>query len=167
MLKKLLATMTLMIMLCGSAQGAVFYVGAKFGWMDADISALDPAINLGGLFGVEAQNGDLRYGGELEITATVSDGDVGSFGEWDINTYSLYMVLKYGAAAYIKGKLGIAIEDVSVSAFGINVDGTDENLSGGIGAGYRFNDYVAVEAEATAIEEDVFFYSLGINFSFH
>ena len=170
MLKKLATVIALTIFVSAPVYAVGYYAGAKAGWVDPDVKGLDAAFNIGGLFGVEVKNADLSYGAELEITGTASDGDasVGTFdGKWDVTTYALYGVLKYGATAYGKLKLGILAEDVSVDIAGFNDDGSDEGLSGGVGVGYHLNEQVSVEAEATMMEEDLIFYSLGINYSFY
>ncbi len=166
MFKKLAILIVLLVFSAGPLHAAEFYVGPKLGWMDPDVSGLDAAFNMGALLGVEVVNNDIRYGAELEATGTVSDGDAPFGGDWDVTTYAIYGVFKYGATAYFKAKVGYLYEDVSVSIAGFSASGDDSGLSGGAGVGYRFNDLVSLEGEFTVIEQDIFFYSLGVNFHF-
>jgi len=148
-----------------------FYVGAKAGWMDADVNGLDEAVNVGAVVGYTFANisEGVSWGIEGEATTTTSDGDVdiaGFNGDWDIDTQAIYGVLRLGNAFYGKLRLGYLWEDVSVSVAGASADGNDDGVSGGVGAGMHINEQFSVEAEYTYVEEDINFYSVGVNFSF-
>ncbi len=155
---------------CCTAHAEGFYAGTKVGIMDVDDSAFDEATNGGLLVGYEfSRQGMVSWGAEAEFTTSLSDGDFQAFGisgDWDIDTQALYGVLKYGDQFYGKLKLGVLNEDVSASAGSVTVDESDSGLSVGLGAGWRANNRIAIEAEYTQIEEDVAFYSAGVNFSF-
>ncbi|VAW82826.1 hypothetical protein MNBD_GAMMA14-824 [hydrothermal vent metagenome] len=151
------------------AEGA--YVGARVGIMDADVSGLDSATNMGVLLGYtfgDVSDG-MTWAVEGEFTTTASKGDVdlaGFNGDWDIDTQAIYGVLRIGGDFYGKARVGYLREDISVSVAGISADGSDSGLSGGVGAGWRINEQIAIEAEYTLVEKDVDFYSAGVNFAF-
>ncbi len=72
---------------------------------------------------------------------------------------------RLGDEFYGKFKAGFLSEDFSFkNSFG-SVDSTDSGFSGGIGAGYRYENF-SIEAEYTLIEQDVDFFSIGVNFHF-
>ena len=148
------------------------YLGARLGFMDADISGLDSATNIGLIagynFGDVADDG-MSWGIEAEFTTTVSDGDVdvaGLNGDWDIDTQAIYGVFRIGGDLYGKVRLGCLREDVSISVAGISADGSDDGLSGGLGGGWQVNEQLSLEAEYTRVEEDVDYYSIGAHFAF-
>lgn len=148
-----------------------FYLGAKAGVMKPGISELDDATNIGGVIGYEIgeASDNLTWIVEAEFTTTASDGDVevlGLSGDWDVDTQALYAGVRVGTDLYAKLRLGYLRKDVSVSIAGFSADGSDTGASAGIGGGWRLNESVGLEVEYTFIEEDLDFYSFGVNFSF-
>lgn len=154
-----------------TAMAEGLYLGARVGVMDPDVSGLDDATNAGVVIGytVGEINDILSWGFEGEVTTTVSDGDVdvaGFKGDWDIDTQAIYAVFRVGETIYGKLRFGALREDVSINVAGVSVDGDDSSFTAGIGAGWRFTDQLAFEAEFTNVESDVNFYSVGVNYSF-
>jgi len=143
------------------------YLGGKLGLMDPDVSHASEATNLGVLLGYDFPTpGILVPAVEVELTTTVSDGDLGHWGHWDIDTQAAYGVLKIGDALYAKIKGGLRHEEVSVSRHGASFDGDDTGLSIGFGGGWRIAPNLSLEAEFTRIEQDVDYWSLGANYHF-
>lgn len=146
------------------------YIGGKIGVMDVDDSAFDDATNAGILLGYEfPASGIASVGFEAEFTTTVSDGDFNAFGvsgDWDIDTQAIYAVVRIGDQVYAKGRIGYLNEDVSVSVGNVSADGSDSGGSLGVGFGVRATDRLNIEAEYTKVEEDVDFWSVGVNLYF-
>lgn len=155
---------------CGTAGAGEFYVGARAGIMDVEPGGFDAATNAGILLGYEFPSAiPIRWGLEAEFTTTVADGDFrlgGVSGDWDIDTQALYLVARAGDRLYGKVRVGALREDVSASAGGISVDDSDSGFSAGVGIGWRAAPRIALEAEFTMIEDDVNFFSAGLNFAF-
>lgn len=165
--------LSLMFIISRPASADGFIVGAKIGVMDVDINAFDALPAIGILGGYEFDNlfpgSPISIGIEGEILTSLIDGDVGNYGSWDINTQALYGTVKLnGGIIYGKGKIGFLHEDVSISSsfFGASVDGSDTGLSAGLAVGFTPIDLLAIEGGWTLIEEDVYFYSIGVNFQF-
>ena len=168
-----------------SAEEGEMYVGAKTGLMMVDVSSTDDIIPLGVVYGHSLEHlfPNLWVEGEFNYGLTGGDIDSGpASGEVSIWTLAGYAVYRYplGDAAYLKGKAGllyerakVEIDDYTMVVLGIplTVPGgsetdSDFNLSVGIGAGYKINDRITVEAEFTIIESDVDFLSVGLNYKF-
>lgn len=145
------------------AENTNLYVGLKAGKMSADASGFDDATNVGVVLGYKLNN---TFALEGEITDSSSDGSFSPSGKWSVDTTALYAVGRWGDQAYLKAKAGILNEDVSVSVPGSSLSGDDTGLSLGIGVGYHLNDRVNIEAEYTIIEEDLDFFSVGLNYAF-
>lgn len=138
-----------------------WYLGLKAGWMDADASNFDEATNLG-LYGGYTLHDDAsgRFALEGEYTRSISDGDIPG-GGWDIETLALYGAYRTAGPWFLKIKAGYLDEDISVSAGGSSIAGSDSGLSFGAGGGVRLSNKAAFELEYTVIEEDVNFFSIG------
>lgn len=164
------ALLGLLLGACGTAAAEGFYAGARVGIMDVEVSGFDEATNAGILLGYEFPSGiPLRWGLEAEFTTTVADGDFrlgGVSGDWDIDTQALYVVARAGERLYGKVRAGALREDVSAGAVGISVDDSDSGFSAGLGIGWRAAANIDLEAEFTMIEEDVNFFSIGLNLAF-
>ena len=112
-------------------------------------------------FGIEGEyiRADLGNG----TTQTLST-DMSTQGATSISSASVYGVYKSPGDLYAKTKLGLLWEEIA----SLNEEFTikDPGVSTGIGLGYRFSNSLSAEIEYTFVEEDVDFYSLGINYSF-
>jgi len=145
-----------------------WYVGAKLGWMSSSDSDFDESMNLGLVAGLHLPGIELPFEANVavegEYSTSISDGDweEGSLeGEWDIDTFAVYGVVRTDGDIYFKGKGGIIYEDISVSG-DVSDSASSTDLSFGLGAGWKLNDKLSLEAEFTLIEEDVSFFSIGV-----
>ncbi len=151
----------------GQASAEGLYGGGKIGLMDLDYHDTNEATNLGVLLGYDFPSRNMIQGAlEVELTTTISDGDFGGRGHWDLDTQAAYGVLKIGDPLYAKLKAGLLHEEGSTSGRGGSFNGSDTGLSVGFGGGWRLAPNVALEAEFTRIEQDVDFWSFGANFYF-
>ena len=173
-MNKNIKILTLPALLCCAsvAQADGAYVGAKLGLVSVDASEFDNATNAGIVLGYDFVRSNATFSVEGELTTTLSDGDLSMPGagkaEWDITTMAIYGVtkLQLSNSAYLKGKLGVLNEDVSVNtAFG-SFSEDDTGMSFGFGLGFKIREMVSLEVEYTIIEDDVDFFSVGSNLSF-
>jgi len=169
-IRKTARLLPVLCLLGSTAMAEGVYVGAKVGVMDPDINGMDEATNAGVVLGYTfGGDGNISWAAEAEFTTTISDGDIevfGQKGDWDVDTQALYGVLRFGSDIYGKVRAGYLREDVSASIAGVSVDDDDTGFSGGLGAGWRMNENFAIELEYTFIEDDLDFYSAGLNYSF-
>jgi hypothetical protein len=181
--KKILVTLALLsgFAASGSALAAgKIYVGAKAGLMDADITGFDDALEAGVYGGYNMLGKDSHYAADLkggtlaiegEIDMTLSKGDAGSAGDWDINSFGVYAAYRQplSAAFYLKGKFGFVRYDINTTqppSSAIAADtGTNTSLAMGIGAGWNIGPG-SLELEFTTYESNVLFTSLGFHMSF-
>lgn len=148
------------------AEDSTTYFGIKAGKMDPDLSLpfvkLSSVTNIGFIIGRNFNN----FAFEGEITNTVSDNDNKySFQpEWDIRTVAAYGAYRTQGSPFLKGKVGLLYEDISISNTWTTAGGSDSGLSAGIGVGFKIGEKTRVELEYTIIEADVNFVSLGVLF---
>ena len=148
----------------GQANAADNYFGIKAGQMTTSISRLGNATNVGAVMGFPLQNPSTSI--EAELTTTVTKGDVDfSSSEWDVTTLAGYFVYRTPQSTYVKLKGGLLYEDVTIDSFyGYSASGTDTGLSLGAGIGFDLGNAGKLEIEATIIESDITFISLGYLF---
>lgn len=159
--------------------GGAFYLGVKGGIMMIDdseeygISFSDPSA-AGFMAGYDFGSGLAL---EFEINSSGSaDVLVDNFrvGEAEIDTQAIYMAFRSQGTGYFKARIGFLNEDVSVSSdttcsyYGLcqSAEESDSGLSLGLGGGFNFGKMAQIEAEYTLIEEDVSYFSAGINLRF-
>ena len=149
------------------AAGSPFYLGLKVGSMMVDVSEFEDADSVGLVAGYKIyDNASGSVAIEGEYTNSSSADINGIPGKWDIDTLAVYLAYRSSGDLYFKGKIGYLDEDISASAFGTSISGSDSGLSVGVGGGWKIGTKSALELEYTMIEEDVNFLSLGVNFSF-
>jgi len=99
--------------------------------VDANVSGFDDATSAGVLAGYDVYSKDvIAVSLEAEFTTTVSDGDVkiqGFRGDWDIDTQAAYLAVRGGDRAYIKVRIGVVHNDVTVRVAGFR---ENERLAG-------------------------------------
>jgi hypothetical protein len=160
------------------AEGKI-YVGAKGGLMMANYTGFNDALNLGiyggfNLLGQDAQFAADLKGGTLavegEVTMSPSKGKfadpvTGATGKWDNTSVGLFAAYRYPLtdAFYLKGKVGLAHDDIS--ATGSLHDGATTKLAVGVGGGWKVGPG-AFEAEVTTHEGDITFLSAGFHMTF-
>ena len=160
------------------AEGKI-YVGAKGGLLTTSYTGFNDSLNLGiyggfNLLGKDAQyaadlkGGTLAVEGEVTMTAVkgkFAEPVTGASGKWDDTSIGLFGAYRYPLteAFYLKGKVGLAHDDIS--ATGSRHDGADTKLAMGVGGGWKVGPG-AFEAEVTTHEGDVTFLSAGFHMTF-
>ena len=157
------------------------YLLPKLGYMSVDLNDADPIFSLGVLYGYGITSG-FSVEGELnlglsggEYDKTLSSG-TRLQGEYSIWTLAAYGVYRYSVTdvIFLKGKLGILYENIerdgtqtpsAGTPLSDNRKTTGFGAAGGLGVGFIIKDST-LEFEVTGIDEDIIFYSIGINYSF-
>ena len=149
--------LTLLFIFSGTAQakGTPWYFGIKGGFMDANTSLTDSAIN-GGLDVGYRYNKFLSFEGEL--TQTFIDGDSNG-NDWEVDTLSGFAAFRSNTKIKFKGKIGFSNID-----YGGN---DDTELSMGIGVGFwALGGLAEVEYTQLGDDPDLDFLSFGVNYFF-
>jgi len=180
--KTLAATLALAagLAVAGTAQAeGKIYVGVKGGLMMANYSGFNDAINAGiyggfNLLGQDAQyaadlkGGTLAVEGELSMSASKGKltNDVGASGKWENTSVALFAAYRYplNESFYLKGKAGVAHDDISTTVPSAHDKSTDK-LALGVGGGWKVGPG-SLEAEFTTHEGDINFLSVGFHMSF-
>jgi hypothetical protein len=148
----------------------------KFGFMDIQINNPTPLWSVGLLYGLgvtnrislEAEANFGLNGGSYEKRDPVS-GAVIEKGAYKVSTLAAYGVYRYPLwqGGYVKSKLGLLYENVTreLEQAG-NREDTDFGLAGGVGFGAMLKNRFTFELEATVIDKDIIFYSLGTHIKF-
>lgn len=170
-MKYILASfLSLLVMYSASATAGGFYLGASTGIVDANVSGFDDATNAGVLAGYDVYSKDvIAVSLEAEFTTTVSDGDVriqGFRGDWDIDTQAAYLAVRGGDRAYIKVRIGVVHNDVTVRVAGFRENETDTSGSWGGAIGWMFTDHWGVQLDGTAVDSDATYWNLGVKYQF-
>ncbi|OOS06452.1 Outer membrane protein beta-barrel domain-containing protein [Moraxella cuniculi DSM 21768] len=154
----------------GSSPDAQPYVGVKAGMIDADqISGKMAAYGL-----YAGYNFDQNFGAEAELVRSSSkDFQVNnSSRQGEVKTMGIYGTYRYNfvnTPFYAKGKLGIARTEVDVegrngSSYTSNVQST--GLAGGVGAGFKVNSNIGVEASYNYLSDDASMLGVGAHLAF-
>lgn len=128
------------------------YAGIKVGDVDIDRSGFDKTEAIGVVVGYGLPMPGVAIEGEY--TTTLSTGRVSSDGErgrYDASTWGVFGAYRAGDLIYLKGKLGIVRQDVSVRRVDRR-DGTDTSIGYGVGVGIRLP--VTLELEYAGTRED-------------
>ena len=148
----------------------------KFGIMDIQINNPTPLWSVGLLYGyglsnrmsVEVEANFGFSGGEYEKRDPVT-GTIVEKGTYNVSTLAPYGVYRYPLwqGGYIKTKLGLLYENVSreLESEGKREE-SDFGLAGGLGFGVMVIKQFTLELEATVIDKDIIFYSLGTHINF-
>ena len=137
-----------------------FYAGIKTGSLDISVPGYDTEAPLGIHGGYEFGNG---FAVELEYNR--ADLTFGSL-SGELTSLAAYGVYRTQGDFYGKFKVGILSEELSFNAGYSDMVVNDSGISGGVGAGYRFNDQFSAEMEYTYLEPDANLLSVGINYHF-
>jgi len=137
---------------------ADWFFGAKTGPMLIDVGGFSDTTNTGVVVGYEigAVVADLALEGE--ITTTTSDGKFAG-SKVEVDTQALYLAFRTAGPIYFKAKGGFVNEEVTV----LGVKTSDSGVSYGIGLGFGIG-IAQLELEFTTIEEDIAFFSVGVQF---
>jgi len=85
---------------------------------------------------------------------------------WTIAAYAAYRVPVF-KSFYLKGKLGILYETIiRTDSIKAGTTTKDTGVAGGLGMGFYMGNKVTMELEATIIDQDIAFYSLGLHIRF-
>ena len=158
-----------------AARGDQFLL-PKIGFMDIQINDPSPLWSAGLLYGFGLTN---RLSVEAEVNLGISGGDyekrdsatgaVVEKGSYQVSTLAAYGAYRIPLwkEGYAKTKLGFLYEQVrrELEQSGSRED-SDFGLAGGVGVGARMLDRITLEIEATVIDKDIIFYSLGTHVSF-
>ncbi len=148
----------------------------KFGFMDIQKNSPSPLWSAGLLYGygltnrlsLEAEANSGISGGEYEKRSPAT-GSILEKGSYTVSTLAAYGVyrLPVWQGGYIKSKLGLLYETVGRELEQAeNREDSDLGVAGGLGFGGRILSRATVELEATIIDKDIIFYSLGTHLKF-
>lgn len=145
------------------------YIMGKAGIMTIDINNADPLVSMGLLYGFGLTP---NVSAEAELNASITGGEYigenekGKFTIWTVATYGVHR-LAFNPQFYLKTKVGILYENFdresptsqqsTVKGFG---------AAGGLGIGMIAGSVLTLELEASAIDKDVLFISLGAHYRF-
>jgi len=145
-----------------SALAEGVYWGATAGIMDFDFKGVDNPIGVGLRMGYSPVSG---WGLEAEYVNSLVSGDAEVLGkEVDVDMYSLggYVTYRSLGELYIKGRLGLLYEDVTVG----NDSSDDFGVSAGAGIGFVLGANSNIELEYTVLEKDVGLWSGAFTYRF-
>ena len=127
------------------------YWGVKAATVDLDANNYSNTLNVGVFVGAEfAQAGSNIISLEGELTTSIIDGDTNVSGiDWSVRTMALYAAMRTSGETYVKLKAGLLDREITLSAAGGSISGSDSGLSWGVGLG--FSNY---EIEYTFIDGD-------------
>lgn len=177
-MNKIFRAVAVLLAVCSSnawADRGDQYVLGKVGFMSVDLNSADPLFSIGALYGYGITP-EITAEGEInlgllggEYKQKNSSDVVFEKGDYRITTLAGYGVYRLPVTdtAYIKGKLGLLYESVKRNGDLISSkNATGFGLAGGIGAGGRIAEMLTLEGEITAIDQDIFFFSLGMHYAF-
>lgn len=151
------------------------YLLPKLGFMSIALNNAKPLFSGGLLYGYGITSsitleGEVNVGisgGGYELKdAAGSVYDSGNYKIWTVAGYGVYR-LPVTNYAYLKAKLGVLYENIKrTSDFAESDLATGTGLAGGIGVGLIAAKKLTFEFEATGIDSDIIFYSLGIHYPF-
>ncbi len=146
------------------------YIGVKGGPMSISSSDFnDDGVMLGFLFGYDLPDNNFAFEGEFNTPVSKASSDISGYGDLAVTTLAGYGVYRTSGKFYLKAKLGLLYEYLtsSVSSSGggfvVDVDQPGLAISIGIGGGWHVTDQLSAEIEFTAIEADIGYASLGLN----
>lgn len=158
------------------AERGDLYLLPKFGLMDIKINDPAPLWSAGLLFGyglsnrlsLEAET-NLGFSGGKYEKRDASTGAIVEKGSYKISTVAAYGVyrLPLWQGGYVKSKLGLLYENVSRDIEqAAKQENTSFGIAGGLGFGAMMMKKFTLELEATVIDKDIIFYSLGTHINF-
>ncbi len=146
-----------------------------------ELNEADSLTSVGLLYGygisakltLEAELNASIAGGEYDRTLDTGSRLAGEYTVWTIAAYSVYRH-PITSRFYFKGKFGLLYESIERDGIQMTSGGleqSDDNTSTGLGfaagLGFGFNlDPIIIENEMTIIDNEIIFYSIGINYTF-
>lgn len=157
------------------AQNGDQYILPKYGQMSIDINEAKNLVSAGLLYGyglskhfsIEAELNSGIEGGQYSKRDAV--GNIAETGEYQIQTLAGYAVLRKSLwnSSYVKGKLGLLYEMVERSTDqNQTLTDTSFGIAGGVGFGMLVFRRLTLEIEATQIDRNIAFFSLGTHLKF-
>ena len=157
------------------------YLLPKLGFMEIDLQNARNSASFGLLYGYGlSQNVSIEA--EVNVTLNVLsssssggeydqivDGNLTHEGQYKVSTGAAYFVyrLPVVGTSYVKGKLGALYEQIErTDNIGDPDKKNDTGAAGGLGFGALLFDTVTLELEATLIDKNITFYSLGAHILF-
>lgn len=145
------------------------YVMGKAGIMAVNINNANPLVSLGVLYGFGLT---ANVSTELELNASLTGGeyagenDKGKFNIWTVAAYGVHR-LALSQEFYLKTKVGVLYGSFDRDSQLIRQNSADGfGAAGGFGIGMIAGSVLTIELEATFIDRDVYFYSLGAHYRF-
>jgi len=144
------------------AQGSRFHGVVKSGAMLTSLDGMGTPINAGLMVGYQLFEGGPYYI-DAEFSTSVIKGDVdlgGSSADWGVQTIALFGTYQSQGKTYWKVRMGVLNENVTISASGIGISGSDTGMSIGLGAGHTFG-FGRLEVEYMTVEQDIDYLGFG------
>ncbi len=157
------------------------YLLPKIGIMSVELNEADSLTSIGLLYGygisakftLEAELNASITGGKYDRTLNTGSRLKGEYTVWTIAGYGVYR-LPITNRFFFKGKLGLLYENIERDGIQVTSGGleqSDDKTSTGLGfaagLGFGFNlDPIIIENEMTVIDDEIIFYSVGINYTF-
>ncbi len=159
-MRKLVFTLILFAVTTGISQAerGDQYLLPKVGFMSVQLNGADPLYSVGLMYGYGITS-EITFEAEFNVGISGGESSAGSYEIWTLAGYGVYRY-PITDVDYIKAKFGLLHEAVSL---GNSV--SDQGVAGGIGYGFRYKQTI-IEIEATIIDKDIIFYSLGVNYPF-
>jgi len=181
--KSIIVFLFISVLICSNSQADAGdqYLLPKIGIMSVDLNDADSLTSLGLLYGYglssrfvfEAELNSSISGGKYDRTLTTNTRLEGKYTVWTIAGYMAFRQ-PLTNVFYFKSKLGLLYEDVerdgiqTTSGSQIQPDdktSTGLGFAGGLGLGIRLGTFI-LENEITIIDENIIFYSIGLNYTF-
>lgn len=144
------------------------YLIAKLGAMQIQKNSADALFSVGAYYGYGITS-DITAEAEVNIGLTGGEygagQDAGSYDVWTLAGYGVYR-LPISGNAYVKGKLGFLYENVTNDMFTVTYTTNDYGIAGGAGIGMTLPNKLTLEGEATLIDQDIIFWSVGVHYPF-
>lgn len=131
----------------------------KVGFMSINLSNADPLFSVGVMYGY-GYTPEITFEGEINIGVTGGGSDDGDFKIWTAAGYGVYRY-PITDTNYIKAKVGLLHESVKKG----EASNSDQGIAAGVGYGFKVKTTI-IELEATIIDSDIIFYSMGVSYPF-
>ncbi|MDH5327526.1 MAG: outer membrane beta-barrel protein [Gammaproteobacteria bacterium] len=175
LLNYLLALVGTILPFASMAQSGDQYYLPKLGQMVIDINKATNLNSIGLMYGYGITK---HFSLEAELNSSLSGGtytkedalgNVTEKGEYQVRTLAAYAAVRkiLWGSVYAKGKVGVLFETVERSSDRDQTSSDDSiGFAGGLGAGAYLFEHLTMELEATQIDRNIVFYSLGMHIRF-
>ncbi len=128
--------------------------GGMVGFAKPHGSDNDSGMTIGGRLGKQIQG---NFSWEADLNLGVTDGEIGTNHDWNINSVAAYGVYRTDGDIHLKAKLGLAYWDDDFDH--------DVNLSAGIGVGIRMGRGI-IDVEWTQVNDYADYVTIGYSMPF-